>query len=67
MQTLTGKMATNSRTFISTFQEALRDIIRQLANADLDKEKVDDIIFRLDQLSVHLVHCHASPKLQRYF
>ena len=41
--------------FISRFQEALRDIIRQLTNADLDEEKVDGIIFRLDQLSVHLV------------
>ena len=51
----TGKMATNSRMFISRFQEALRDIIRQLTNADLDAEKVDGIIFRLDQLSVHLV------------
>ena len=48
-------MATNSRMFISRFQEALRDIIRQLTNADLDEEKVDGIIFRLDQLSVHLV------------
>ena len=48
-------MATNSRMFVSRFQEALRDIIRQLTNADLDEEKVDGIIFRLDQLSVHLV------------
>ena len=43
------------RLFQDFKNEALRDIIRQLANADLDEEKADGIIFRLDQLSVHLV------------
>jgi hypothetical protein len=39
----------------SRFQDAFRDIIRQLSNSELDEDGVDSIIFRLEQLSVHLV------------
>ena len=39
----------------SRFQHAFRDIIRQLSNSELDEDGVDSIIFRLEQLSIHLV------------
>ena len=44
------------RLFQDFKNEALRDILRQLANSDLHEEKADGIIFRLDQLYYHAVH-----------
>ncbi|CAB4039385.1 uncharacterized protein LOC110239820, partial [Paramuricea clavata] len=48
-------MAAIRTALFSKFQDAFRDIIRQLSNSELDEDGVDSIIFRLEQLSVHLV------------
>ena len=48
-------MAATRTALFSRFQDAFRDIIRQLSNGKLDEDGVDSIIFRLEQLSVHLV------------
>ena len=47
--------ATTRTALFSRFQDAFRDIIRQLSNGELDEDGVDSIIFHLEQLSVHLV------------
>jgi hypothetical protein len=49
------KMAVTRTALFSRFQHAFRDIIRQLSNSELDEDGVDSIIFRLEQLSIHLV------------
>ena len=52
------KMAATRTALFSRFQDAFRDIIRQLSNGNLDENGVDSIIFRLEQLSVHLVRLY---------
>ena len=42
-------------TLNSRFQNAFRDILCQLSNGDLDEDGLDSIVFRLEQLLVHLV------------
>ena len=48
-------MAATRTALFSRFQDAFRDIIRQLSDSELDEDGVDSIIFRLEQLSIHLV------------
>jgi hypothetical protein len=52
------KMAATRTALFSRFKDAFRDIIRQLSNGKLDEDGVDSIIFRLEQLSVHLVRLY---------
>ena len=42
-------------TLTSRFQNAFRDILRQLANGELDGDGVDRIVLRLEQLCVHVL------------
>ena len=48
-------MAANRASLYQRFQDAFQDILRQLSNGELNEDGVDSIIFRLEQLSVHLV------------
>ena len=48
-------------TLTSRFQNALRDILRQLANGELDEDGVDSLVFRLEQLGLHVLRlCDVS-------
>jgi hypothetical protein len=44
-------MAATMTALFLKFQDAFRDIMRQLSNSELDEDGVDSIIFRLEQLS----------------
>lgn len=48
-------------TLFSRFQNAFRDILRQLANGELDEDGVDSLVFRLEQLGLHVLRlCDVS-------
>jgi hypothetical protein len=50
------KMAATRTVLFSRFQDAFRDIIRQLSNSELDEDGVGSIIFRLEQCNVDLMN-----------
>ena len=49
-------MAATRTVLFSRFQDAFRDIIRQLSNSELDEDGVGSIIFRLEQCNVDLMN-----------
>ena len=48
-------MAANRASLYQRFQDAFQDTLQQLSNGELHEDGVDSIIFRFEQLSVHLV------------
>jgi hypothetical protein len=59
------KMAATRTASFSRFQDAFRDIIRQLSNSELDEDGVDSIIFRLEQCNVDLMN-NQTERLHTY-